>query len=151
MRKRKIPPRKITDDWAISQDELPYFDMDLYNEYQFIQNEKVPSHWNPNRPNITRYTPCRIPCPNTLTATIYNDGVAIQTLIANKDGTITLNTIQRSVAYVKTGKICHITGEIALEWEGVPGLSDGIVASYEYSLSRNTLHNGSSLCTSEKC
>lgn len=141
MRRRKLAARSITAPWVISQDEPPSFDLDLYNDCQFIMNEECRAIWLTTDRHKTRHTLCRLPMPGTLTATIYSEEVAIQTLIANKDGSIKLNTVTSDVpVYVRGGMVNHTTGEVILEWHNVPNqMGAYIVASYQYNLENNRL------------
>jgi hypothetical protein len=74
----------------------------------------------------------------TLTGTVYNEGVAIQTFIDIGEGFLSFTAVEDEImAYrVVRGHLDLEAGFINLDWTTYPG-ENHIVVSYEYSLEEN--------------
>ena len=75
----------------------------------------------------------------TMTGTVYDGAVAIQTFVVAEDGTFTFTAIGTppgGVAITAGSSLDVVTGEVVLEWDSDPG-ANHVVCSYEYNMECN--------------
>jgi hypothetical protein len=110
--------------------------LDIYYTSQFVQNETsstddgvdVNAVYSP-----LEHTPI---LAGTVTGTIYDGAVAIQTFTISELGVFTFSDIGVIVTKVTAGSVNVTTGEITFTWNLAPG-SNHFVASYEYNMECN--------------
>ena len=111
--------------------------LDILYSSQFVQNEvsstddgaDATSTFNP-----LEHTPV---LAGTITGTIYDGAVAIQTFSVNSSGTFVFSDIGTPSPKVNAGSVVTTTGEITMTWTGgFPG-ENHIVLSYEYNMECN--------------
>ena len=111
--------------------------LDIFYSSQFVQNEvssiddgaDATSTFNP-----LEHTPV---LAGTITGTIYDGAVAIQTFSVNSSGTFVFSDIGTPSPKVNAASVVTTTGEITMTWTGgFPG-PNNIVLSYEYNMECN--------------
>lgn len=121
--------------------------LDIYYTHQFVQNET--SSTDAGGADLTsvfaplEHTPV---LAGTMTGTVYDGSVAVQTFVVSESGTFSMTAIGSPSAYVDcTGSASGtasnatldvVTGEITLGWNADPG-ANHIVVSYEYNMECN--------------
>jgi hypothetical protein len=110
--------------------------LDIFYSSQFIQNETssvddgadVTSVFSP-----FEHTPV---LGGTVTGTIYDGIVAVQTFTVSESGTFTFSDIGTPSPKVTSGALNLSTGELTLTWNAAPG-SNNVVLNYEYNMECN--------------
>ena len=72
----------------------------------------------------------------TVTGTIYDGGVAIQTFVVSQSGSFTFTDIGSPSPKVNSGSLDVDTGELTFTWSSAPGPNHAVV-SYEYNMECN--------------
>jgi hypothetical protein len=73
----------------------------------------------------------------TITGTIYDGNVAIQTFIVSESNTFTFSTIGSPATFVTSGSMDLTNGLLQLTWNGAPG-ANNVVMNYEYNMECNS-------------
>ena len=110
--------------------------LDVYYSSQFVQNEvsstddgvDVNSVYSP-----LEHTPV---LPGTVTGSIYDGAVAVQSFSISETGVFSFVTIGSPANVVTAGTLNVTTGEITFTWDGAVG-ANHFVASYEYNMECN--------------
>lgn len=110
--------------------------LDMFYSSQFIQNETssvddgadVTSVFSP-----FEHTPV---LGGTVTGTVYDGIVAVQTFTVSESGTFTFSDIGTPSPKVTSGALNLTTGELTLTWNAAPG-SNNVVLNYEYNMECN--------------
>ena len=111
--------------------------LDIFYSSQFVQNEvsstddgaDATSTFNP-----LEHTPV---LAGTITGTIYDGTVAIQTFSVNSSGTFVFSDIGTPSPKVNAASVVTTTGEITMTWTGGNPGANHIVLSYEYNMECN--------------
>lgn len=111
--------------------------LDIFYSSQFVQNEvsstddgaDATSTFNP-----LEHTPV---LAGTITGTIYDGTVAIQTFSVNSSGTFVFSDIGSPSPKVNAASVVTTTGEITMTWTGGNPGANHIVLSYEYNMECN--------------
>jgi len=111
--------------------------LDIFYSSQFVQNEvsstddgaDATSTFNP-----LEHTPI---LAGTITGTIYDGAVAIQTFSVNSSGTFVFSDIGSPSPKVNAASVVTTTGEITMTWTGGNPGENHIVLSYEYNMECN--------------
>jgi len=111
--------------------------LDIFYSSQFVQNEvsstddgaDATSTFNP-----LEHTPV---LAGTITGTIYDGAVAIQTFSVNSSGTFVFSDIGSPSPKVNAASVVTTTGEITMTWTGGNPGENHIVLSYEYNMECN--------------
>ena len=75
--------------------------------------------------------------PGTVTGTVYDGGVAIQTYTVSAGGSFTFNNLVSGLTtYAQSGTLNLNTGEMTVTWNTAPG-PNNLVTSYEYNMACN--------------
>jgi hypothetical protein len=121
--------------------------LDIYYTHQFVQNETSSTDGG-NDVNAVfaplEHTPV---LAGTMTGTVYDGAVAVQTFVVAENGTWTLTKIGSPSAYLVTDvgsgtgtstshTVDLITGEVNAVWNTAPG-DNHLVCSYEYNMECN--------------
>lgn len=110
--------------------------VDIYYTHQFVQNETSSNDAGGDTTSVyapLEHTPV---LAGTMTGTVYDGTVAVQTFVVAENGTFTFSPIGSPSAYGTGGTLDLITGEVTLTWNSDPG-QNHIVTSYEYNLECN--------------
>lgn len=113
--------------------------LDIYYTHQFVQNES--SSTDAGGADLSsvfaplEHTPI---IAGTMTGTVYDGTVAIQTFVVSEAGTFTFTDIgsPSPKATASGSSLDLITGELVLAWTGDAG-SSRVVVSYEYNMECN--------------
>jgi hypothetical protein len=111
--------------------------LDIFYSSQFVQNETTST--DPGAIVTAVYAPLEHTpvLPGTVTGTVYDGGVAIQTFTVNTAGSFTFSDLSAGLVVKATsGTINYNTGEVTLTWNSAPG-SNNCVISYEYNMECN--------------
>jgi hypothetical protein len=107
--------------------------LDIYYSHQFIQNEATSTDAGADTAAVyspLEHTPI---LPGTVTGTIYDGAVAVQTFVVSSTGTFTFTDIGTPSVKVTAGSLNNNTGELALTWNSAPGTNNAVI-SYEYNM-----------------
>jgi hypothetical protein len=113
--------------------------LEIFYTHQFVQNETSSTDVGGDTTSVyapLEHTPV---LAGTMTGTVYDGTVAIQTFVVAEDGTFTFTAIGTppgGVAITAGSSLDVVTGEIVLEWDVDPG-ANHIVVSYEYNMECN--------------
>ena len=113
--------------------------LDIFYSSQFIQNESTTTVPAPAGGGVANYgalehTPV---LAGTVTGTVYNNGVAVQTFVVSSTGGFTFSTITGGVL-ATSGTLNLNTGELALTWNAsAAGAASYCVVNYEYNMECN--------------
>jgi hypothetical protein len=107
--------------------------LDIFYTHQFVQNESTSTD---NGGNVTSaYSPLEHTpiLAGTITGTIYDGSLAVQTFVVSSTGTFTFSNIGSPATYVTAGSLNLTTGELVLTWNSAPGPNHAVL-SYEYNM-----------------
>jgi hypothetical protein len=110
--------------------------LDMFYSSQFIQNETSSTD---NGADVTsvfspvEHTPV---IGGTVTGTVYDGSVAVQTFTVSESGTFTFSDINTPSTKVTSGVLNLTTGELSLTWNNAPG-ENHVVLNYEYNMECN--------------
>jgi hypothetical protein len=123
-----------TDD-ANSLQQLASGDANLsvYYSHQFVENETHSDVGGTTTAVTLEHTPV---IAGTMTGTVYDGGVAIQTFVVAQNGTFTFTDISTPSPKVTGGTLDVTTGEVSLTWGADPG-ANSVTVSYEYNMECN--------------
>jgi len=111
--------------------------LEIFYTHQFVQNETTSTDAGGDVTSTfapLEHTPI---LAGTLTGTIYDGTVAVQTFVVNEAGTFTLANVGSAPSPAVTGgSIDLVTGEMTLTWDADPGANHAVV-SYEYNMECN--------------
>ncbi len=110
--------------------------IDRFYTHQFVENETSSTDAGGDVTSIyepLEHTPV---LPGTLTGTIYDGAVAIQTFTVAESGTFTFTDIGSPSPKVTSGTLDETTGEVRLTWGAAPG-ANHVVFSYDYNMEGN--------------
>ena len=108
--------------------------LSVYYSHQFVENESSPTDAGGTSTSFTlEHTPV---LAGTVTGTIYDGTVAVQTFVVSENGSFTFNDIGTPAAKVTSATLNLTTGEVALTWNSDPGANHAVV-SYEYNMECN--------------
>lgn len=111
--------------------------LDIFYTSQFVQNETTST--DPGSIVTAVYAPLEHTpvLPGTVTGTVYDGGVAIQTYTVSAGGAFTFNALVGGLTtYATSGTLNVNTGEITVTWNTAPG-PNNLVTSYEYNMECN--------------
>lgn len=114
--------------------------LDIYYSSQFVSNESSSTDAGAAATGVyapLEHTPV---LPGTVTGTVYDGSVAIQTFTVNTAGTFTFTNLTSGLTYyaVTSGSsINYSTGEVVLAWNTAGIGPNHFVASYEYNMECN--------------
>lgn len=108
--------------------------LSVYYSHQFVENEASPTDAGGTSTSHTlEHTPV---LAGTVTGTVYDGTVAVQTFVVSESGAFTFNDIGTPAAKVTSATLNLTTGEMALTWNSDPG-ANHVVVSYEYNMECN--------------
>ena len=108
--------------------------LSVYYSHQFVENESSPTDAGGTSTSFTvEHTPV---LAGTVTGTIYDGNVAVQTFVVSESGSFTFSDIGTPAAKVTSATLNLTTGEVALTWNSDPG-ANHVVLSYEYNMECN--------------
>jgi hypothetical protein len=110
--------------------------LDIFYTHQFVQNETSSTDAGDDVTSVfapLEHTPV---LAGTMTGTVYDAAVAVQTFVVAEDGTFTFTDIGSPAAKGTSGTLDVVTGEMTLTWDNAPG-ANHIVVSYEYNMECN--------------
>lgn len=110
--------------------------LDIFYTHQFVQNETTSTDDGLDTLSVfspLEHTPI---LPGTITGTVYDGAVAVQTFVVSETGTFTFSTLGAPVNFVTSGTLNVTTGELTLTWNNAPG-DNHVVINYEYNLECN--------------
>lgn len=107
--------------------------LSVYYSHQFIENETHTDAGGTSTVVTVEHTPI---LAGTMTGTVYDGAVAIQTFVVAQSGAFTFTDIGSPSPKVSAGTVDLTTGEIALTWGSDPG-ANSVVVSYEYNMECN--------------
>lgn len=107
--------------------------LSVYYSHQFIENETHTDAGGTTTAVTVEHTPI---LAGTMTGTVYDGAVAIQTFVVAQSGTFTFTDIGTPSPKVSSGTVDLTTGEIALTWGADPS-ANSVVVSYEYNMECN--------------
>ena len=110
--------------------------LDIFYSSQFVQNET--SNTDAGSGTSVTYDPVEHTpvLAGTVTGTVYDGTVAVQTFVVSASGTFTFTDIGSPAAKATGGSIDLTTGEVSLTWNSAPG-DNHVVMSYEYNMECN--------------
>jgi hypothetical protein len=110
--------------------------LDVYYSSQFVQNEST--NTDPGAILTAAYAPTEHTpvIPGTVTGTVYDGSVAVQTFTVSAAGSFTFTLLGAYSTFATGGTINYTTGEVTLTWNAAPG-ANHVVASYEYNMECN--------------
>jgi hypothetical protein len=124
-----------TDD-ANSLQQLASGDANLsvYYSHQFVENESSAVDVGGTSTSHTlEHTPV---LAGTVTGTVYDGTVAVQTFVVSESGSFTFTDIGTPSPKVTSATLNLTTGEMAFTWNSDPG-ANKVVVSYEYNMECN--------------
>jgi len=107
--------------------------LDIWYSHQFIQNEVSSTDLGGDALSVFsafEHTPV---LAGTVTGTVYDGNVAVQTFVVSSSGVFTFNSIGSPATFVTAGSLNLSTGEMTLTWNDPPG-ENHVVVSYEYNM-----------------
>jgi len=108
--------------------------LSVYYSHQFVENEASSTDAGGTSTSVTlEHTPI---LGGTVTGTVYDGTVAVQTFVVSESGAFTFHDIGTPSAKVTGATLNLTTGEMALTWNSDPG-ANHVVASYEYNMECN--------------
>ena len=112
--------------------------LDIFYSHQFVQNETSSTDLGDDATSVfspLEHTPV---LGGTVTGTIFDGTVAIQTFTVNEAGVFAFSNLTAApVPSVNAGTLNLTTGELTLTWTGGNPGANNIVVSYEYNLECN--------------
>lgn len=108
----------------------------IFYTSQFVQNESTTTDAGADVTSVfapLEHTPI---LPGTVTGTIFDGAVAVQTFVVSQTGTFTFSDLGAPATKVTGGALNLTTGELTLTWNGAPGDNHAVV-SYEYNMECN--------------
>jgi hypothetical protein len=112
--------------------------LDVFYSHQFVQNET--SSTDAGSTTSAAYSPLEHTpvLAGTVTGTVYDGAVAVQTFVVSSAGTFTFTDIgvPTNKALTSGSSIDLATGEVTLAWNNAPG-ANHVVVSYEYNMECN--------------
>ena len=108
--------------------------LSVYYSHQFVENESSPTDAGGTSTSHTlEHTPV---LAGTVTGTVYDGTVAVQTFVVSESGSFTFNDIGTPSPKVTSATLNLTTGEMAFTWNSDPG-ANRVVVSYEYNMECN--------------
>jgi len=108
--------------------------LSVYYSHQFVENEtQADAGGDTNSVHTFEHTPV---LAGTITGTIYDGVVAIQTFVISEAGVFTKTDIGTPVPKVTAAAMNLTTGELSLTWDGDPS-ANKVIVSYEYNMECN--------------
>lgn len=110
--------------------------LDIFYTHQFVQNETSSTDAGGDVTSVfapLEHTPV---LAGTMTGTIYDGSVAVQTFVVGADGTFDFTDIGTPSPKCTGGTLDLTTGEMTLTWGSAPG-ANHVVVSYEYNMECN--------------
>jgi hypothetical protein len=110
--------------------------LDVFYSSSFIQNES--SSTDPGGDTTSVFAPLEHTpiLGGTVTGTVFDGSVAIQTFVVSSAGTFTFTDIGAPAPKATAGTLNLVTGEMTLTWTADPG-ANHVVMSYEYNMECN--------------
>jgi len=108
--------------------------LDVFYSHQFVQNETQNDNGGDTTTAVTlEHVPV---LAGTVTGTVYDGDVAVNTLVVGSNGSVTVTDIGTPTNKVTSGTINLTTGALSLTWNNDPG-ANKVVVSYEYNMEAN--------------
>ncbi len=108
--------------------------LSVYYSHQFVENESSSVDVGGTTTSHTlEHTPV---LAGTVTGTVYDGDVAVQTFVVSESGSFTFSDIGTPAAKVTSATLNLTTGEMVLTWNSDPG-ANRVVVSYEYNMECN--------------
>jgi len=110
--------------------------LSIFYSHQFVENETSSTDDGADVNAVyapLEHTPV---LAGTMTGTIYDGAVAVQTFTVSEAGAFTFTDLGAGLQLVTAGTIDTTTGEITFTWDGAPG-ANYFIASYEYNMECN--------------
>jgi len=107
--------------------------LDIWYSHQFVQNEATSVD---DGADVTatyaplEHTPI---LPGTVTGTVYDASVAVQTFVVSSAGAFTFSDIGTPVNKATSGALNVNTGELTLTWNNAPGANHAVM-NYEHNM-----------------
>ena len=113
--------------------------LDIWYSSQFVSNEAT--NTNPGSTTLSAYAPLEHTpvLGGTVTGTVYDGAVAIQTFTVNQAGTFQFQDLVSGLttkAIASGSSLNNTTGELVVAWNNAPG-ANNCVLSYEYNMECN--------------
>jgi hypothetical protein len=108
--------------------------LSVYYSHQFVENESSSVDVGGTTTSHTlEHTPV---LAGTVTGTVYDGDVAVQTFVVSESGSFTFSDIGTPAAKVTSATLNLTTGEMVFNWDNDPG-ANHVVVSYEYNMECN--------------
>jgi len=108
--------------------------LSVYYSHQFIENESSAVDVSGTSSTfVLEHTPV---LAGTVTGTVYDGVVAVQTFVVSESGTFSFHDVGTPTNKATAGSLNLTTGELALTWNNDPG-ENRVVVSYEYNMECN--------------
>lgn len=108
--------------------------LSVYYSHQFVENESSTVDAGGTSSTFTlEHTPV---LAGTVTGTVYDGSVAVQTFVVSESGAFTFHDIGTPAAKATAGTLNLTTGELGMTWNNDPG-PNRVVVSYEYNMECN--------------
>ena len=110
--------------------------LSIYYSHQLVENETTSTDDGADVLSVfspLEHTPV---LAGTITGTIYDGGVAVQTFVIDENSNFTFTDIGAPTPKVTAGTLDLTTGEMTLTWDGAPG-ENYVIMSYEYNMECN--------------
>lgn len=107
--------------------------LEIFYTHQFVQNETSSTDAGGDVTSVyapLEHTPI---LAGTMTGTVYDGAVAVQTFVVASDGAFTFTDIGSPTDKATAGSLDLVTGEMTLTWNNAPG-DNHVVVSYEYNM-----------------
>ena len=107
--------------------------LDIFYSHQFIQNESTNTDIGDDTVSVfapLEHTPV---IAGTITGTVYDGNVAVQTFVVSENGTFTFTDLGTPVNKATAGSVNVTTGALTFTWNNAPG-DNHVVLSYEYNM-----------------
>jgi len=110
--------------------------LSIYYSHQLVENETTST--DDGADVLSVYSPLEHTpiLAGTITGTIYDGGVAVQTFVVDENSNFTFTDIGAPAPKVTAGTLDLTTGEMTLTWNGAPG-ENYCIMSYEYNMECN--------------
>ena len=108
--------------------------LSVYYSHQFVENEASATDAGGTTTTVVlEHTPV---IAGTVTGTVYDGTVAVQTFAVAQSGSFTFQDIGTPAAKVTSASLDLTSGEMVLNWNSDPG-ANHVVVSYEYNMECN--------------
>lgn len=110
--------------------------LDIYYSSQFVQNETTST--DPGAVVTSVFAPLEHTpvLAGTLTGTVFDGAVAVQTFTVDTAGTFTFTLLGAFATFATAGTLNLDTGEVTITWNAAPG-PNNLVVNYEYNMECN--------------